>query len=246
MSPHSSQRGSALMWILIMVALFAALSAVVAQMTRGGGDANRELRQVEASEILQYANSFKTAVQGMRIEGIDLNEVSFQNDFVALYTNPACTTMNCRVFNNAGGGMIWMAPQTGWLAGAFSGSARFGQWRFTGNTCVQDFPNTDAADCMSDSIDNEDLVMTLEYLNQDLCLAINKELGIPPVGGEPPSAGECHGEEPFIGAFSEINNNRISGTGINGQQTGCFRQPSACGATGGTAHYVFYRVLAGR
>ena len=237
------EKGSILMWILIAVALFGALSAVVAQMTRGGGNSDREVKQIDAAEMLQFSNAVKNAVQSMKVDGVRLAEVSFDNSFVSGYANAACTTDKCRVFGT-GGGLSWQAPEAKWLDADFSSEGDYAQWWFAGDACVQDYPGNDGGDCSSDTAPNEDLVLMLEYVGKSACLAVNKELGIADVAEDAPPTSGCHTAAKYTGALNEAN--RISHANLDGKPAGCFKQTAACGSGTSGDYYVFYRVLAGQ
>ena len=113
----AKQRGSAIVWILIMVALFAALTYTMSEGSRTGesqlGDQQAGLA---ATEILDYGRNIKNAVQQLLINGCSDTEISFENDVVAGYTNAnAPTDKSCHVFHPNGGGMRYQGPNEDWL-----------------------------------------------------------------------------------------------------------------------------------
>lgn len=99
--------GNVLFYILIAVALFAALSYTVAQSGRGvsGSSMTRESDRLRALEFVDYASGLHSAVSLLRARGCAEEEISFENDFSsANYTNPhAPSDERCHVFSLRGG-----------------------------------------------------------------------------------------------------------------------------------------------
>lgn len=104
-----SQSGNVLVYILIAVALLAALSYVVAQNSRGVVSGISEQRaKLYATEIITYANSLADAVSQLRLRGCRDTEISFErppfDGSDPLYTNPnSPSDFSCHVFHVAGG-----------------------------------------------------------------------------------------------------------------------------------------------
>ena len=74
------QSGNVIYYVLIAVALLAALSYVVAQSGRGGfSSITKDRAGLIASEILDYSNMIETAMGQLRLRGCGLEEVSFEN-----------------------------------------------------------------------------------------------------------------------------------------------------------------------
>jgi len=238
--PHtrSGERGSVLMWILVCVALFAALTATANQMIRSGStNMGQELRQVHVADILQYSDAVRRVVRGIQINGAQPTQISFQNDFTATdYENTRCNSLSCRVFHVRGGGINYQQPELSWLDGNFDTSARFREWYFAGDACVTDYPGPDDSNCAAE------LLMMLPFIGRELCLEINRKLGITNPGDEAPINPACYSDEPFTGSFDESHS--IDHAALNGRATGCFRQNVACGGSDG--YYVFYKVLIGQ
>jgi hypothetical protein len=148
------------------------------------------------------------------------------------------------VFHVNGGGVSYDPPDEKWLNDAFQTDAGYRQWLFPSDTCVQDYPGKDAADCSGDSLDNEDLVIMLPYIRKELCLKLNEQAGIVNPNGDAPIAGSCHtGGGKFAGSFAE--GFRIDAPELVGQPSGCFKQTQTCTAAHAN-YYVYYRVLLGR
>jgi hypothetical protein len=126
-----NESGNVIFLILIAVALFAALSYVVTNSSRSGGDDLREKENLAASEILNYIVSVRSGVLRMLISGVPVDKLSsytpnrISNDGSPnLYDdNPACTSDNCRVFSPVNGVVYksfvhhGMAVDSSWPAG---------------------------------------------------------------------------------------------------------------------------------
>lgn len=113
---RSSEQGAIIIWILIMVSLFAALNYMISKNTRSGAS-NLSAQQAElaASEILDYASAIKRAVQKLQINGCGDTEVSFEN-IGGGYVNPnSPTDKSCHVFEIAGGGIRHQVPDDSYL-----------------------------------------------------------------------------------------------------------------------------------
>lgn len=232
-----TESGSIIVFILIAIVVFAALSFAVSQSMRGGGsNMDSERLRLSATEILQYADSLKQAVQKVKIEGVDDAELSFANTTIAGYTNAACTTAACKIFDAGGGGANIAAPDQAWLDLTLAGPpARIGQWYFT-TACVVGV-GEGTAGCDTDTIDDEELLAVLPYVQKNICIEINSRLGVPnPAGNPPVDAGDSfQTAAPFTGTFTETEEIDLS----SGYPSACFKSTTAPMAN--TYHY--YRVL---
>ena len=109
MSFYKSQSGSVLIYILIAVALFAALGMVVTNMMRGSGSVGGEKDGIFVSEILSYSSALRDALQLIKISnGCEDTKISFERppfdgtdkDYVNLN---APYNKKCHVFHPEGG-----------------------------------------------------------------------------------------------------------------------------------------------
>ena len=118
--------GNAMFFVLIGVALFAALSYVVTQSGQTSGSrADRETEQLQVNEILQYGSALQHALQRMVMSGgcrigiggnlvlfdgtvgFDSSEWANPGD----YDNPNAPADNsCDIFDPVGGGVDWQPP----------------------------------------------------------------------------------------------------------------------------------------
>ena len=244
-----AQSGSVIIWILVCVAMFAALSFTVANMMRGGGTGvNEELTRVQASEIVAYTETMRRAAQALRVDGHNVTEISFENEYVSGYANPRCGGDECRMFGSAGGGVNYNVPSEDWLDKSFIGETYYREWHFAPDVCVAGV-GRGIAGCAADTEDNEDLVVFLPYVKKSICVEINRQLGIENTDGNPPADVGCPWdsgtEKRFTGAFEEGESIESSvPETLEGRQTGCF-QMGVCGALTDPV-YHYYQVLVAR
>ncbi|MGH1398730.1 MAG: PulJ/GspJ family protein [Alphaproteobacteria bacterium] len=164
---NSNERGNVLFIILIAIALFAALSAVVANMMRGSGgsvEVSEEKARIYADEIIDYARGIRQAVQELRISnGCSETEISFENNEVSGYINGANT--ECQVFHPDGGGLRYIAVQEGVNDGS--------DWVFTGQNHADDIGSSSA-----------ELIIILPNISSSICSAVNDKTGITALGND--------------------------------------------------------------
>ena len=156
------EHGNILFLVLIAAALFAALSYVVTQSSRSGGDAEREKARLDAAEILNYATALQSSVGRMIIGGCALGTINFENDYDGtLHVNPnAPADRKCNVFDPPGGGVAAKKPEPGWATDSrfyYAGSAALSG---VGLTCA-------SSNCA-------ELVLVLRGISQALCKQLNE------------------------------------------------------------------------
>lgn len=103
------QSGNAVIWALIAIALFAALSATIMSGSRTSTAimSNEEARSY-AKQIIAYGNDLQATIQRLKLRGCDPTEISFENSYDANYTNPnAPPNKKCHVFDRNGGNIEW-------------------------------------------------------------------------------------------------------------------------------------------
>jgi hypothetical protein len=174
---NDGQEGNVLFLILIAVALFAALSyAVSTSMRSGGGNINSEVMSADIATMIQYTGALRQAVQRMIVsndcsdETINVSSPNWANS--GNYNNiKAPTDGSCDLFSPKGGNMIWQRPpQSSQAIGGI-------EYNIDGGVGVIDVGLNDCA---------KTELMAYTYVSRDMCLMINKKLGISNLGGEPP------------------------------------------------------------
>lgn len=248
---HSTQKGNVLFYILIAVALFAALSYAVGRNERGSYTGSQEQLKVKANQIIRYGADIKRAVDQIRSNGYSENDISFDDPALTGYENPNCTENGCKVFKVQGGGAVYQEPNESWLDGTNTSETLYGEYYFT-TTAVNGVgsgfvgytgQNTPQG---NDDTNDEDLVMTLAYVDTDLCRAINDVLEInQPAEGLPRDSGQpfkVDGSVKFVGEFVETN--VIDSTETSAAQQ--FGKFAACIRDNNSGYNFFYQVLVAR
>ncbi len=238
-----SEKGSALFIILIAVVLFAALAYSVAQMMKGGSPdtISVEKSRLAGNEILNYARAMRQAAQNIKIShGCADADISFEatTGLVGYGHTPAANDM-CKLFHPNGGSLVYQEPVPEWLDISISPApALQGQWYFPASTCAVGTGTADAT-CNTDTNSNEALIAVLPYIKKNLCIQINKLLGVVNPGGTPPL--ETLNAWPV--AALKYTGDFTDGEKIDqaGRQVGCFE--GAVASTPGPKTYHFFQVI---
>jgi len=234
---RENERGSVIVWILLMVVLLAALTFTFSQGFRAGeGSISREKSDLYATEILDYAQNVKQAVQTLQISGCNDTEISFDNPIVTGYNFPSTPSDgSCEVFNPNGGGLRYAPLEDEVFASAPSYTAAYyhSEWAFTANHCVMGL-----GDC-----DNKaHLMMFIAPLSLRICESINNKINIDaPIPLENLNLSKGNSDQ-FLGVYGDAiidNIRQIDVSGLNGQMHGCFQDNA--GATQDA--YIFYQTL---
>ena len=168
---HSFQSGNAMIFILIGIVLFSALTFTFTRNSRSPSSISSEDARLYAQQIISYAEKINGAVQNIMLQnGCSGTRVSFKNTSVAGYEHAPVSPQKCGVFNSTvGGGMNFESPPSGALTVA-------GNYLFTGNVCVDNVGTGPYASCSSDSLKNEELLLILPFVNVEVCKSINRLL----------------------------------------------------------------------
>ena len=175
------QNGNAFLFILIAIALLGLLTVT---MTRSGSNTddtgNFEQNQIAANEILRYAKSIENAVQMLLSRGCSENVISFWHDSNGdgtedggddYYNDDAPSNHSCHVFDAAGAGITYQEPNEKWLDNSFPAAllsaGTYGEYRFQGGFSFIDIETP-----------RPELGMYLNFIKKDLCMQINRTLGV--------------------------------------------------------------------
>ena len=175
----STESGSALFYILIAVALLAALSYTVARTGRGNiGQLNEERARVYATQILEYGNTLSSAVAQLRLRGCSETEISFENNVNSNYTNSgAPSDGSCNVFSVNGGGVQWQKPDEEWLDTSIPDTSNdYGDILITASACIQGMGKNSECNLGLGSKTPE-LLFIIPFLKIEICNQINELLG---------------------------------------------------------------------
>ncbi len=193
---RKNERGNVLFLILIAVALFAALSFVIANSSRlGGGDVDNDKAKLASASIMNQVTSVRTAVSRLVIAGCDSDQLNFANINDAVHVNPSAPADGgCDIFGPRGGGVIARTADRADVVSDpnfyFSGSSAISG---NGTTCT-------SPEC-------GDLTINLIGVAQAVCLQLNKANGIElPIGSLPTDTQSIC---PYRGTF-DCNGNGIT------------------------------------
>lgn len=236
--------GNALFIILVVIILLAALTFTLSRMNaKSSGNISAEQAQMMAENIMRTAAGVETAVGNlMSTHHCSENELNFKNNFTAQsYDNTnAPSDGRCDLYNPAGAGLLYRAPDENDLDSTQSANAHFGDWVWSATQCVIGIGDEQGT-CSDDS--EADLLIILPYLRRDVCLAVNRLNGIDLYSNDAPE--EDLTGPGFIGSFSNADGavgDVASGENLVKKSTGCLKDSS--GDWGGS--YVFYHVIFAR
>lgn len=134
-SPYKdTQSGNALIYVLIAIALFAALSFTLARQGDDGeaSDMNDSRAELYATDIISYAAQAKAAVDQMLFTGTQINELDFMPPTAAGFNAGTQIQKTRRVYHPEGGGLnpgnlpaetttsAISDPPAGWYMGRFN------------------------------------------------------------------------------------------------------------------------------
>ncbi|NQZ13470.1 MAG: hypothetical protein HRT94_01430 [Alphaproteobacteria bacterium] len=211
----NTQNGSVFFYILLAIGLIAALSYVVAQNNRPSTSMlTGEQARIATNEIIEYGNTFATAVQKLKLRGCSDTEISFENNIETGYTNGTNTT--CQVFHIDGGNINYTVPSSNW------GNAS--EWRFTGRHPVNFVNSFDA-----------DLIVILSDISKNICLELNQRVSVNNVGDDAPEDTGIPANK-FVGAYA-------NSTPLSNEASQLQAKPEACYKDSDDNIYVYYKVL---
>ncbi len=236
---QNSQQGSAVMWILVAVGLFAALGFAFNNSNRTSTSLlSNEEASTYANQVIAHGAEVKAAVKRLYLRGCSDTEISFEN---GVETNTSFVNANapssrrCHVFDPAGAGLTYwdvperiQEPNVGLTA--FSDNVIFfGSDVFIGHG--------------SDSLDADGVDLALYILvSAKVCKEINQKLNIPYVAGTSPvDQGEGIN---FTGTYTY--NARAYGDGGTTGSTDLAGESKFCYLSAGTLHPVFVQLLHAR
>lgn len=228
----SSQKGSVFFYILIAIALLAALTYSVSRSSRGNVNIISEQQsKIAAQNIIEQAETVSNAVQKLILRGFDETEISFENLIDTNYVLAACTTSQCQIFNLNGGGLNWLYPPENANDGT--------NWIYSGALPINN-NGTNA---------RYDLTMILPNINQKTCQEINFKLGLAPTNSETIlTATDTTITINKLATGNEISDssNFLNGAGIDGNTSICLQMGTVTGDyTGNNQYYYVHTLYAG-
>ncbi len=250
------QSGNALWFILVAIALLAALTLTI---TRNSGkvadNLDDEQARVIAERIARDMTSYAAAVDRLRaINGCGEEELSFEASVVenivpGFTDNPRSPTTGpraytCHLFDKRGGGMAYLPlPDGATTPDAFGDQAKVGYF-FTAANSVNGVGPESVTETICAS-NCGDLVVGTSGINDSVCAAYNSLIGIDVI----PEDNDMYTSLYFDGTYATANNDdaRINeGSGdassvLYGVKTACVFSSASP-----TPHNTIYKVLVAR
>ena len=159
-----NERGNALIYVLIAIALFAALSFTLSRQTDTGeaGQISDQKAEILATQIISYAAQAKSAVDQMIFTGARIDDLDFIDPSNVGFNTGTQKAISNRVFHPEGGGLVKgrlanealtdniADPPAGWYIG------RFNNIEWTGA--------------------NDDVILTAYQIDRTICEKINESI----------------------------------------------------------------------
>lgn len=167
---RAQESGNALIYILIAVALFAALSFTLARQTDTGEarQLSDERAELYATQLISYAAQAKSTVDQMLFSGARINDLDFRDPSDVNFNTGTVKARTNRVFHPEGGGLVKgrlpdgvidqniSDPVAGWYLG------RFNNFEWTRGT-------------------GDDVILVAYQIQQQVCEKINEKVNGSPV-----------------------------------------------------------------
>ena len=212
---HHAEKGNALWFVLIAVALLAALTMAMtrsADTVEQSGDIERA--RLLASDLMRYTGGIKAAIDRMLIAGVSEGDICFHtsewgnND----YNGASCANPANQIFNVAGAGLTWRTFD--FVTG----------WRIFGSHKVENLETTAT-----------ELIIEAQ-VSGALCREVNIMLGVPNPSDEAPEDA-ADNIAPFTGSYALAAPDNT----IGDNAADLAGKTAACRKEG--ANYYFYQVL---
>ena len=230
--------GNAVVFVLIGIALFAALAYAVSRSGRGNSNINQEQMALIARQIMADGQALENAVYDILVNrGFGDTQLSFAGwaGKGTDYDNANCTVNACRVFHPEGGGV---SPDMELPAPFFNSGAGYEYAVVTGNTVLGHA--TDTADGTGSDLILFFSISSTPEISADFCDAYNALAGLKVTQ-------ETFQRTFFDGAYSYNHTigDQAAGGGfpaasiLTGKKTGCVKHPTL-------SEYAVYYVLHAR
>lgn len=240
----STERGNAIIFILLAIALLAALTFAVGRMSsKTSGNLSKEQARISAEQIMRTAQTYEGAIQKIiNVNRCSENEINLDNTLTSVsYDNTdAPTDGRCDIFNVAGAGLKYTAPEEKFLDSSNSAKNQYGEWVWNADQCLLGLGTGDTT-CTDNS--SAELLMLLPHIREEICLEINNLNGVtnPIVAGSPTPPTDDQSGAGFTGTFTTSNGILGQGTSnaLENHATGCFKDQNGTWNNS----FVFYHVI---
>ncbi len=232
--PTQNQRGNVLLYILVAVALIAALSLAISSSMRGNtAQIDEDRAEIIAGELIEYSGIMANAVAQLRLRGVLESQLCFDHTSwgAADYNHAGCTDNINRIYHPSGAGLTWTAAQSQAMD---TSATPDNLWHIYSDNEVQGIGTTCGAAACSE------LILIVDELDQTVCEKINDFLGVPNPSSTVPTDTEI-GETRYTGTFgyTETIGDTVGSADLDGRVSGCFQRSAI-------PEYVFYKVLIAR
>lgn len=221
-----SERGNALIYVLIAIALFAGLNFVISRQNSnsgGQGELASEQAELYASQLISYAAQAKNAVDQLTFEGSTVDEIDFITPSDANFETGSDIR---KVYHPGGAGLstgkipeqliaqVNTNPVSGWYMGRFNNV----EWSQTSAT---------------------DIILTAHQISRLACEKINEKV----TGSSTIPAANVDLHTILIDDSEHSDTNVGFSTA---RCTGCENIPSLCISNAGQTLFSFYNILIDR
>jgi hypothetical protein len=237
---NGQEAGSVFFYILLAIALFAALSYAVSRGNRGNTSMMTDQQaKLAAQEIIEYGQTVANAVQKLKLRGYADHQLDVSNDVFLLQngnpistSNNACSEEGCRLFNINGGGIVAKnAPEIA-----------HGNVPITGGGISSPGQGNFRAIIINNVGSSEpDLVFAHTNINQETCLQINTLLGIENPSNLPPVEDYHVGN--YTGDLTSFPPPSLGTDPIGDEVTTLAGQSAFCVTNGSDPYYSYYQVV---
>lgn len=211
-----NQRGSAIIWILIAIGLFAALSVAFTSTSRQSTSLlTNEQASAYANQIISYGNDIKQAVKRLQLRGCEYDKISFEDFQTGYSPNPnAPSDKSCHIYDNNGAGLLYKPLPHAALTSAQDNNMQ--GWAAK-------------IDSVGDNAHSE-ILWSAWNIKPEVCLKINDNLGIQNTGGILPQDTMVSSQWDTNWADG-INDSLVIALGdeaaeISGKKAFCYQNPS--------------------
>lgn len=225
MESKKKQRGNAMLYILVALALFGFLTLALTRQNLNSDNRNlsRERIELYTNELIEYTASAQQAIDMMLLSGSKVNDADPTNnlDFILPTDGGFNTPPHLhKVFHPQGGGLNYIAEPSSSILDVVSGT---GGWKYQDQINVEWTPSAD-----------NDVLITAHQIKRSVCEKINLEIT---------------GETTIPVLSGGLDDHFVSGAGDDNLTTAecadCEGYSALCvGNNAGTA-YSFYTILVG-
>ena len=222
-----TENGSAIIYILIAIALIAALTYYVTQGSRTGSSSiSKEQASLAATEIIEYMQLLADTTQKLLLRGCSETEISFHTPIIGhlWWDNPNSPSDNsCHIYDANGGNVNFRYVDEIYKDQSYGGFGPYQEYFFVARDM--------GVSNVGPTSDTGDLVVSIWGIKEEICIEINNQLGITNPSGTPPVDTNAAPNNAFIGNYTSTFGNLMANTGtslthLSGRTSGCLGIPT--------------------